>query len=581
MLKNAQKLPQKPGVYLYKNKDKQVIYVGKAKNLRNRVKSYFLKSADLAADKKLMVEEIKKIDYVVVDNELEAIYLESNLIKKYHPKYNIILRDDKFFVYIKIPKEEYPRVLLTRRLTKDKAQYFGPYLSAKQAKRVIFSLRKIFPHRICNVLPKSVCLEHHLGHCNAPCIKAVTKVEYNAVVDNIINFLRGRYSPVLKRLNNQMKTYSQAQQYEKAAKLRDQVVALEIIIEKQKIISPQQENQDVISLTKEKDWGVINLLQVRSGKLIDSQNFMLDHLGQSANSEILTSFAKQYYANTVDHPQEIVVAQPVDQVEVNKLTKAKVMVTQKGRKKQLINLSQQNSKEWLLKKDTFVRKREQAARSALKELSVKLKIKIPGRIEAYDIANIQGQNATGSMVVFCDGQADKSQYRKFAIKTFDTANDPGMIKEVLTRRFAKKHGWPNPQLILIDGGKPQLNAALAALKEAQKKIPIIALAKRLEEVYLPLTPKPYILPPNSPALYLIQRIRDEAHRFATGFYQQKHLKRIIRSKMEDIEGLGPKRRKLLKSQFGSLKNIKQSDLPELTKLVGQKTARNIIKYLGN
>jgi len=579
MLKSLTKLPKRPGVYLFRNKDKQVIYVGKAINLKSRVGSYFRKSADLAADKKLMVEEIKKIDYIIVDNELEAIYLESNLIKKYHPKYNIILRDDKFFVYIKIPKEEYPRVLLTRRIAKDKAKYFGPYLSAKQAKRMIITLRKIFPHRTCNIMPKSVCLEYHLGHCNAPCIKAVTKTEYDEVIQNIIRFLKGQYLPVQKRLQNEMEQYSAKQQYEKAARLRNQINNLQQFIERQKIISAKQEDQDIISLTKEKDWGVINLLQVRQGKLIDSKNFILDHLKSAQESEVIISFLKQYYKKFTVHPKQIIIAHKIEQSEISKLTHAKIVVTQKGTKKKLIALSQQNAQEWLWKEDAFIKKREQMAKKALAELSAKLRIGSLRRIEAYDVANIQGKNAVGSMIVFRQGLPDKSQYRKFAIKTFDSANDPGMIKEVIQRRLSNRHKWAKPDLILVDGGKPQLSAALSALKTTKHKIPVIALAKKMEEIFLPGQKQSIRLKNDSSALYLVQRIRDEAHRFATGFYQTKHSQKIKQSALAGIPGLGPVKKKLLKKELGSLAKIKSASYQQLSVIVGDKLAKKIKAHL--
>ncbi|MBU1148518.1 excinuclease ABC subunit UvrC [Patescibacteria group bacterium] len=577
MQAKLKKIPAKPGVYLFKNKDKRVIYVGKAINLKSRVNSYFQPSSNLAVDKQIMLPLIKKIDYVIVDNELEAIYLESNLIKKYQPKFNIILRDDKFFVYIKIPKEKFPRVLLTRRIAKDKAHYFGPYLSGKQAKRVIFTLRKLFPHRICNVLPKSVCLEYHLKHCNAPCIQAVSPQEYQEVIQNIINFLKGQYDPVLKNLKGQMKDYSDQRDFEKAAQLRDQIVSINQMIDRQKIISAGQENQDLISLAQEKDWGVINLLQIRQGKLINSQNFTLDHLKHNQPTDIITAFLEQYYQKSTDHPQEIATGYQIKSSALGKICQAKIVYAQKGKKNKLIKMGQHNAKDFLQTKESFIAKRESAAKQALAELAELLNIKPPRRLEAYDIANIQGQNAVGSMIVFTDGQPDKSQYRKFAIKTFDSANDPGMIREVITRRFSGKNKWPQPDLILVDGGKPQLNATLMGL--GNKKIPLLALAKRLEEIWLPHQPVAIQLPPSSPALFLIQRVRDEAHRFATGYYQQKHLTKIIKSAEPKISGIGPIRIKMIKKELGSLAKINKSDQPKLTKLFGAKSAKKIINQL--
>ena len=576
---DSKKLPNQPGVYLFKNKDKQVIYVGKAINLKNRVKSYFRKSADLVPDKKLMLAEIKKIDYIIVDNELEAIYLESNLIKKYHPKYNIILKDDKFFVYIKITKEKYPRVLLTRRIAKDQAKYFGPYLSARQAKRVLFTLRQIFPYRSCNILPKTTCLEYHLGNCNAPCIQAVSQREYQQEINNVVSFLRGQYQPIRQKLKKEMNKYSDQKQFEKAAKLRDQIISLQAVIEKQKIISPTKKDQDIVSLYQAKGQGVINLLQVRSGKLINSRNFTLDHLAFSQPQEIIPSFLKQYYQNSPDQPQEIITAYPIKNKDLPKISKAKFIYAQKGRKKRLIKMGRQNARDFWQRKQTAISQKEERAQKALAELAKKLKIKPPKRMEAYDIANIQGQNAVGSMVVFTEGQPAKSHYRKFAIKTYDSANDPGMLKEVLLRRFSPNNTWLKPDLVIVDGGKPQLSAARQALKERKQKTPVIALAKKLEKVYIPQKPQPLLLPKNSPALHLIQRIRDEAHRFATGFYRQKHQQKNIKSAFAGLVGIGPKRQKILKKEFSSPDKISRQDEKKLIKLLGKKTAQKLLQQL--
>jgi excinuclease ABC subunit C len=569
-------LPQKPGAYLFKNKKGEVIYVGKATTLKSRMKSYWQKSQTLSPWKKIMIDEIADFEYILTSTEKEALFLEANLIKKYHPKFNVIFTDDKNFLYIKISHEDFPLIYTVRRVLKDKTRYFGPYTSANSARYTLNLLRKIFPYRTCQNLPKKACLEYHLNRCPAPCEGKISKNEYAKLINQIIKFLKGDYSELQKNLKEEMKNQAKNILFEKAAQTRDKLFALENVMAKQKVIYPENLNQDVISLVQNKI-AAVNLFQIRAGKLIDRKNFILKIENQE-KKEILESFLNQYYAQTPDYPDEIIIPEKTEnQKELENLTQAKVIIAQKGKKRELIKLGEENARDFLEKKEFFWQKEDKKAATALKELAKEIKLKSPPkRIEAYDISNIQGLLAVGSMVVFENGQPKKSDYRKFKIKTVFQANDPAMMAEVIKRRFSHQN-LTLPNLIMLDGGKGQLSIVLKTLKGLKIKIPTVALAKKHENLYLPNKKTPIQLSQN--ASFLLQRIRDEAHRFAIGFYRSKHKKELKKSVLDEIPGLGPKKKKLLLDKFGSLQNIRQSDNNKLEQIIGKKLTKIIREYL--
>jgi len=534
MKSQGENLPGSPGVYLFRDQNNRVIYVGKAKNLKKRVASYFRKNTAISPNKKLMIPKIKKIEHISVDNETEALLLEQNLIKKHRPRYNIVFQDDKSYAYIKITEEKFPVVSLARpreaKVFKN-GKFFGPYTSSENARETLKTLRQIFPFRTCRKMPKKSCLYHHLNLCPAPCEEEIAPEEYKKIIQEIGRFLNGQHQEIIKNAKQEMERESKKKNFETAAILRDRYFAIAKIQEKQKVITNARMNQDILSLYRGKKTAAINLFLIREGRLIAKEDFLLGHTQSKKDGEIVQEFATNYYLRQEMQPREIILP-----IKIKRLSflQAKITIPRKGIKKKLLALGAQNAKEFLkeyLRKKQTENKKNQ---KTLAELASYLNLqKNPRRIEAYDISNIQGEKATGSMVVFQNGKADKSAYRRFRIKTVKGANDTEMIREVLQRRFARsaqknQKSWPIPDLILIDGGRGQLNVGLETLKFYRLKIPVAALAKRLEEVYLPDQKNPIVLPPASQSLMLLKRIRDEAHRFAIAYHH--HLRsRIFKS----------------------------------------------------
>ncbi len=589
-------IPNKPGVYLFKDAKKQILYVGKAKDLKKRLNSYFQNTASLALDKIKMLNQANNIDYILTSNELEALLLESNLIKQHRPKYNIILKDDKNYKYIKIDyQDSFPKIYSVRKIEKGPAQYFGPFTDGYAVNQTLDLIQKVFKYRDCEKdftrrsseqrtqaglnkkFGQRACLKYHIKRCLAPCIGKVTKEEYDQTIRQCELFLKGKQNQVAKDLEEKMTQESANKNFERAARLRDRLKDIKTIIKKQIVISPKQENQDYISLYRKENDFVINLFIVREGKLIGKENFLLKANSDSNNSELLESFIKQYYQKQLDRPEELILPETInDQDLIEKWLKLTITIPSIGKKKQMLDLGIKNAIEYTRRKfnGSIIGEKISILKSLQKILNLNT---LPDRIECYDISNIQGKIATGSMVVFENGMSSKKEYRLFKIKTVFQANDVAMIKEVLERRV--HNDWPTPDLIIIDGGKPQINAALEILGEHNWQTSLISLAKRFEEIYTPNTEKPINLPRDSKELHLLQQIRDEAHRFAITYHKKLRSKKSIISSLDEIQGLGPKYKKNLLLKFGNIDNIKKASIKELTKASNKKVAQQIKQSL--
>jgi excinuclease ABC subunit C len=574
-------LPQRPGVYLFKNASGEVLYVGKAKNLKNRIRSYFVKNADHAARTVLLISLIKDLNYIIVSSETESLMLENNLIKQYQPRFNVRLRDDKNYQFIKIDYDfEIPQIYTARRIEKGgQARYFGPYTSGSSVKQTLKLMKRIF--QICSnkTVSSKPCFYYHLGRCPGVCIGKISLEAYRRTLREIEQFLNHRRAEVLKTLKQQMQQAAQKKQFEKAAGFRDKIRSLISIWERQKIIFTKRFNSDYFSLfSGSNNETIVNLFMIREGKLINQESFEVLDTQDATPGVILESFLKQYYLDASDVPREIVIRYPLPgKTELERWLKTRILIPRRGKKIQLLALGEENAKDYYQK--TFA-----SFESVLIDLQKFLHLPgLPKRIEAYDISNIQGFLPAGSMIVFENGQAKKSEYRKFKIRREGGPNDFAMIQEILERRFAHletpKKTWPRPDLIIIDGGKGQLNAALQVQRRKNSNIPIIGLAKRLEEIFLPGLKQSLLLAPNSRTLFLLQRIRDEAHRFAITFYRGRHQREQTRSRLDDIPGVGSVTRKKLLKKFGSPAAIRKSSLEALAKEIGMKMAQKIKENL--
>jgi excinuclease ABC subunit C len=575
-------IPQKPGIYQFKDARGDILYIGKARNLKNRVSSYFQKSSSLTPQKQLMIPKIKKVEFIITSSETEALLLESNLIKKHQPPYNIDLKDDKNFLYIKITiNEDFPRVFTVRNVIADGAKYFGPSASAGAVRGTLQFLRKLFPHRSFQKDTSSQHLRNLLTRY--PQLFGPTNAkEYRKNIDGIIKFLKGQFGDIITELKHRMDQASDQKKYEQAAELRDRIRLLTKVAERQKIISPRRENQDIISLARDEGNGAINLFNVRLGALINKQNFLLKNIADQGEPEVVQAFIEQYYPAATDIPKQIIVSVKLpSRLLLEKTFKLKIVTAQKGVKRQYLAMGQENAESYLAQQKASWQQDQSQQALALQQLKTTLALTaIPERIEIFDISNIQGENPVGSMVVFTHAKPDKKWYRKFKIKTVVGANDPAMMAEILARRFRHaartKTSWPKPDLVILDGGKGQLSAVQ---KKVKLHIPIMALAKKEEDIYLPGRKNPINLPKNSPALFLLQRMRDEAHRFAISFFRTTHQKKAQHSWLDDIPGLGPQTRKRLIKHFGSSQGIRQASEHELAQAVGASIARRITEQL--
>ena len=591
-----QQLPQKPGVYIFLNKKGIILYVGKAKNLKKRVSSYFIKNKELAPNKELMLPKISKIDYIVADSELEALLLESNLIKKEKPKYNVVLKDDKQYQYIKIDySDDFPKIYTTREIKKNKASYYGPFTNGCAVKNTLNLLNKLFPYRECdleiyeNSKKRRVCLKYHIKRCLGPCAHYISKDNYNKLIKQSELFLQGKQDKILSEIKKEMKTVANNKNFEKAAILRDQIFNLEKVIEKQKVISLKKIDQDIISFFQKHNSTIINLFIIREGKLLGKENFYLKTINKNIK-EILSSFIKLHYLNKNIAPQEIIIQKDIEDKyliasTLSKKTNKKINITvpQKGKNLKLIKLGEKNAK--LFYQNLSIK--EKPSRNRKDQIKVLKNIKklfslnnLPHRIECYDISNIQGTSATGAMIVFQNGMPKKSEYRRFRIK-FNSISDTDMMEEMLTRRFkhqdTSKIRWPLPNLVIIDGSLGQLNVAVQIIKEQKLDIPIVSIAKRLEELYSPDSDRPIRLSKNSKELQLIQNIRDEAHRFAITYHKKIREKKLSASELDSIRGIGDKKHKDLLKRFKTVSNIKMAGIDDLEKILDKKLAIKLVK----
>ena len=586
-------LPTNPGVYLMKNEQAKIIYVGKAINLKNRVKSYFQSSKNHSPKVKSMVEKISDFEYIITANEIEALILECNLIKKYRPKYNISLRDDKTYPYIKVTlNEDYPTVSITRKILKDGAKYFGPYTSAGAVHEVLNLLKKLFQIRSCRQMnTKRPCLEFHIKRCLAPCTGRVAKSEYREMIKSLCLFLEGRNEVVLKELTNRMQIAAENFQFELAAKLRDQVLAIEIISAKQNIIIGSSD-QDIIGLARKADEACIQIFFIRSGKMIGRDHFLLNGTEDETDSALLNAFLEQYYNKATFIPKEILLPAEIENEEIlsawlsqKKNAKVSFGLPQRGVKKEMVLMANDNAvvvlEEQMIKNSAGLEQTVGAMKDLGRYLRMEKELK---RIECFDISHIQGSETVASMVVFSNGAPDKQEYRRYKLKSVEgKPDDFKSMQEVVGRRYRQSDGIM-PDLIIIDGGKGQLNSALEIIRAlGHYQIPVVGLAKQFEYVFLEGQSEPVILPPNSKALYLIQRIRDEAHRFAITYHRKLRHKRNLVSVLDHIEGVGPTRRKALWDAFGSIAEIKKAKITDLTAVPGisENIANNIVKYFKN
>ena len=594
---------------MFKNEQVNVIYVGKAANLSNRVRSYFMEHKNLPSKIQRLMSKISDIEFIVTNSEQEALILECSLIKKYRPRYNVRLKDDKTFPYLKINiTEDWPGVYVTRRFQKDGARYFGPFASAGSVRKTLRLIKKIFPFRSCTKTitgrDKKPCLEYHIHRCLGPCIGAVTREEYHEMINQVIQFLEGKQELVLRQLNQKMMEASHRFQFEKAALLRDQIRAIEKVIEAQKIAVTLKGEQDVIALAQDKGLACVEIFFIRNNKLVGRDHFIMENIYDETPNEIITSFVKQYYASASYIPPLILLRNPVNEsamftewLKGQRGNSVKLQVPERGAKKQLMNMAIENANKEL----QLAKAREmnlETITSALQQLKDKLCLpRIPLRIECYDISDIQGALAVGSMIVLEKGMPKPAHYRRFKIKTITGADDYAMIQEVLKRRFrrtvsitgkeneplSQKDSWAIiPDLILIDGGKGQLNAAVNAIRELEvHSVPVASIAKENEDVFIPGRSEPLDIPKDSPALHTLQRARDEAHRFAVSYHQKLRRKKGIASLLDDVPGIGPKRERALIIKFRSVKGIKEASLEELsqTKSMTLALAHKVKEYL--
>lgn len=599
-------LPMKPGVYLMKNEKGKIIYVGKAKRLRNRVRSYFTTNADGTPKTLIMRGKVRDIDFIVTENEVKALILEETLIKKHKPRYNVFMKDDKRYPYIRVSwQDPYPKVETTRRVENDGARYFGPYAAMWAVQNTLRVLRKAFPYLTCDRVidgkDERACLFYDLKLCNAPCIGAVNQQQYRDMIQELMDVLSGKSDDVINRLEREMMAASEQLDFEGAAMIRDQIQAIEFITSKHKAVSPKMTDHDVIAIARDNNEAVVQILFIRNGKLIGSDSRMLENTDGESDEAIVEQFITQFYANVSDVPRELILPESIEQARIiqnwlqDKRHGSKVTITvpQRGNKRQLIGMAQENATEALrmlrAQYEADTTRHEEAIAELQEEMSLP---RIPNRIECFDISTTQGTAITASRVVFVHGAPRKSEYRRFNIRSVlhGGPDDFQSMREALTRRFTR---WKNaterdpvlapdgtdrdetwkllPDLLLIDGGKGQLNVAVEVLEEfgLTDRVPVAGLAKQFEELFVPGRSDSIMLPRRSQALYLVQRVRDEAHRFAITSHRNRRSKLGMSSRLETVPGIGPGKRRALMKHFGnSIDAIKRASKDDLMQVNG-------------
>lgn len=621
-------LPTVPGCYIYRGKPDEILYVGKALNLRNRVRSYFQESANHGIRIARLVTKIQDIEWIVVDSEVEALVLECNLIKQHRPPYNVRLRDDKSYPYIAITKEAYPRVIFTRQLRKDGAKYFGPYTSAFNVRDTLQILHKVFPLIPCGKswsgkAERKPCLYFHLGRCLAPCAGLADSERYSHVINQVERFLKGQEEGLIKEIQEAMEQAAENLDFEKAATLRDQLVAIEGVLSRQKVLSQDGQDRDVVAIVKDGRGAAVQMLYVRSGKLVGQRQFQLDGASETPPSEAVQEFVKQYYADAIEIPREILLPVEIEERNIvqtwlrsRRGAAVTIEVPQGGEKLRLVDMAADNAMQALEYFSAEAAQKEAWAEEALTQLQTELGLtELPSRVEGYDISNIQGTSPVSSMVVTENGEAARDEYRRFKIRFHpESPNDFAMMHETITRRLraaikGEEKFSKLPDLIMIDGGRGQLSAALKARDDLGLTVPMVGLAKRMELIIVPIAtstqlrqPKAMIedseyeyldtpvyeyefkevtLPLNSPGLMLLRKLRDEAHRFALTFHRKIRDKSMNRSVIEEIPGVGPRRKRLLLRTFGSIEGIRRASVEEISAVptLTKRVAQQIKDYL--
>ena len=591
------RLPDRPGVYLMKDARGTVLYVGKAQSLRSRVRSYWQKQTGSAEIHLIrsVIDKVADLEYTMTDSVSEALLLEINLVKRHRPRYNVRLKDDKSYPFIKITMaEDFPRVERTRRLPADGSRYFGPYASASSVDEAMNLIRRLFPFRTCTLdihegraAIERPCLLYHIKRCQAPCVGYIGKAEYRAQIDQIVRFLEGRQEDVARALTDQMHAASEATEYERAAALRDKVRAIERTMESQKMAAHASTEEDVLGLARQDNQAAVQLFAVRGGKMVGRDVFLLDAPRETDDATVLSGFVLQYYDRATSVPPAVLLpALPEDAAELEVFLTARrgagvhLHVPRRGGKRELLELATRNATETLAREHARWLADQGKTLAALEELADALGLgAVPLRIECYDISNFQGAQSVGSMVVFEEGRPRTGEYRRFRIKTVTGANDYASHQEVLRRRFKRARSgeegseeelrWLLPDLVVIDGGKGQLSAAVEVLTElGYGDLAVVGLAKEREEIFLPGRESPVLLPTTSPALYLMQRLRDEAHRFAITYHRSLRAKAATRSAFDDLPGVGPKRRAALLRVFGSAKRVREAPLEQIAAVPG-------------
>ena len=575
-------LPLVPGVYLMKDVEDRILYVGKAKSLKKRVKSYFRN--DLDPKTRALMKHFHHMEYMVTDTEKEALILESNLIKKHMPRYNIRLKDDKRYPYIKVTNETFPRVLITRRVLDDGSYYYGPFPEATALKRLVKFLKSLFKVRDCKRMD-GPCLNYQIDLCNAPCDKKITEEEYKKLVDNVSFFFEGKYDEIMSTLKSEMEQAAQNHEYEKAAVLRDQLNSVEDVLEKQKMEFTRSLDQDVVASASDNELACAVVFSVREGKIIGKDDFLMSGAENTSEEKIISAFLKQYYTGPRHVPAKIIIPKEVEDKKLveewlseKRDANVSIEVPTEGVEYRLVRMVSKNAE--------IILNHQKEVKGALLDLKKYLGIpRIPKRIEAFDISNISGKMAVGSMVVFENGAPKKNHYRRYKIET-EGPDDYAMMREMLERRYTgllEDKGY-SPDLVLVDGGKGQLNVATEVFNSiGVHDVPVIGLAKEFEHVFIPQTPSPLILPRNSEALLLLQRIRDEAHRFAINYHKTLRSKEFEKSRLDQIVGVGNKRKIKLLKHFGDISKIEEASVNDIAKVDGinRKLAEKIHEQLND